>query len=100
MTAPQPSINTLVSAREVPYTPAQQENLQELLSEFDNIGTSQNIDYRYSQVTNTHKGVETVITHNTRDLHPDINALDAIANISTTMNPSISTTKKLPSVLP
>ena len=42
---PQPSMNTLVSTPEVPSTPAQQEILQELLSAFDNLGTSQHIDY-------------------------------------------------------
>ena len=42
---PQPSIKTLVSTPEVPPNTNQQENLQELLSDFDNLVTSQNLDY-------------------------------------------------------
>ena len=77
-TTSRPSINTLGSTPEFPSTTAQQESLQELLSEFENLGISQNIDYHSPQVTTTHEGVETVIYNPTQDLHSAINDLSDI----------------------
>ena len=57
VSTPQPSIHTLGSTSEIPSTTTQQENLQEILSVFDNLRTSQHIDHPYPQVTNTQKGV-------------------------------------------
>ena len=73
--------------------------LQELLSEFHNLGRSQHIDYHSSQVTTTTEVVETVNPHNPKDLYPTINALSALYNPSTTVTPSISATTALPSVI-
>ena len=57
------------------------------------------MDYNSSQAATTYECVETVILHPPQDLHPDINALAALSNPSTTMNPSISDTTTLPSAL-
>ena len=97
MPTPQPPINTLGSTPEVPSTPVQRYNLQELVSEFDNLGTSQYIEYHSPQFTTTQKGVETVMPKPQQDLHPYINALSTIYNPSTTMNPSITATTTLTS---
>ena len=97
MTTPHPSTNTLGIPTVVLSTPAQQQNLQELLTQFEKLVTSQHIDYHPPQVTNKHKGVETVINHTTQELYPDINSLAGLFNISTTTNPSSSATTTLPS---
>ena len=93
---PLPYINTLGSTPEVPSTPDQQENIQEILSSFYNLGTSQHIEYHSPQVTTKQEGVEIFILHTPQDLHPDINDLAVISNPSTTMTPYISATTIIP----
>ena len=99
MPTPQPYINTLGLTPEVPYTPAQNEILQELLSSVDNLGTSQHIDYHSPQVTTTQEEVETFIPQYPQDLHLDINSLATLDNSSTNITPSISATTTLSSGL-
>ena len=86
---------TLVIKSEVLSTPAQKENLQELLSAFNNLGTSQHVENNSPLVTTTQEWVETSITHTPQDLHLDINYLAALSNTSVTMNSSISATTAL-----
>ena len=81
-----------------PSTP-DKKNLQELLSAFYNLVTSQHIDYHSPKVTTTQEGVETVIPLPSQDLHPSINASADLVNPSTTMTPSISDTTTLASNL-
>ena len=97
---PQTHIKTLVIAPEVPSTSAQQENLQEVISEFDNLLTSHNIEYNPLQVATTQEGDETVIPQPPQDLHLAINSVVALSNPSTAMTPSISATTTRPSVIP
>ena len=94
-----PPIKTLGITPEVTYTTDQHENIQELLSEFEKLGKSQNIDYNPPQVTTTHENVEKVIPHPPQDLQPAINALANIANTSTTITTSTSSTTTTPSNL-
>ena len=94
---PRPSINILVSTPEVPSTTSQQENLQEILSAFDNLVTSQHIYYHSPQFNTTQECVETVITYPSRYLHPAINALATLDNPYATMTPYISATNTIPS---
>ena len=98
MPKPHPSFNTHGSTPEVPSNPDQQENLQEILSEFDKLGTSQHID-NYPNFSTTQEVVETVITQPPKCLHPTTNSLAAIANPYTTMTPSRSATTTIPSDL-
>ena len=96
---PQPSVNTLGSKSEVPSTPSQQENVQELLPEFENLGKNQYIDYYPPQVINTQEGVETFTLKNPQYLHSVINSLANFSNPSTTMTPYIISTTRISSVL-
>ena len=92
VTTTQTYINTLLNTQEVPSTPYQQDNLQELLSEFYNLVTNQYVGYPSSQVTNTQEGVEKVMTQTPQNLHHAINSLAPIYNTFTAINPSISAT--------
>ena len=49
-------MNTVGSTTEVPSTPDKKEYLQELLSEFEKLGTSKNIDFHFPHVTTTQEG--------------------------------------------
>ena len=95
----QQSINTLGSTLEAPWIPAQPEDIQEILSEFDNLKRSQHIDDHSPQVATTQEVSEKVIYQLPQDLQPDINTLAALVNIYIIMTPSISATTTLPSYL-
>ena len=99
LTTPRPSVETPGSKTEFPSITAQQENLQEFLSEFYNLGKIQHIGYNFPQVTTTYEGVETVITHPPQDLHSASDVLAALVNPSTTSTASIISTTALTSSL-
>ena len=66
---------------------------------FDNLGTSQHIEYPSLQVTNIQEGVEAVILQPPQCIHPDTNDLDALANPLNTMTTYISATTTLTSYI-
>ena len=99
VTTPQPPIDKIFSTPQFPSTHAQQENEPEILSAFDNLVTSQNIEYHYPQATTTQVGVETVIENPLQYLHPSINALADLAKPYTAMTTSTSAITAIPSFI-
>ena len=82
---PNRTLIQLAVHQKVPSTPVQQDNLQEFILVFDNLGTSQHIECPSPQVINTQEGVETVILQPPQCTHPATNYLDALANQFTTI---------------